>query len=132
MKTEIKRLVLSHISSGRPSHRIGQEIWRCGDHTVHVRYRSRPKSKGTVFSYNINPNTLRADFEVWICADPEKYYLFPIRVMKEIYGDPDTYVDYQHPEIRVAEVDVSSHRVLFGRHGKSIDGTQYFRAVLGG
>jgi len=84
-----------------------------------------------MFSYNINPNTLTADFEVWICGEADSYYLFPTSVMKSIYEDPDAYVDKTHPEIRVAEVDMATHSLLFGRSGKRLDCSGYFRAVLG-
>ena len=125
----IKDQVLDRISAGRSRSRLPKEKWRIGNSVVHVRYRSSPKSK-SVFSYNINPNTLTADFEIWICGEADSYYLFPIAVMKSIYEDPDAYVDKTHPEIRVAEVDMATHRLLFGRGGKELDCATHFRAVL--
>ena len=129
-KPELKNRVLQRIASGEAFHFVGKDKCRIGERTVHVRYRSGPKSGGTVFSCNINPNTLTADYEIWICGDAETYYLFPIKLMKDIYDDPATYVDATHPKIRVAEVDTASHRVLFGRNAKSFDGSKYFRSTL--
>jgi hypothetical protein len=126
----IKAAILKKIANDQPISYVGRSKWRIGTRIVHVRFRSSAKSKGTIFSYNINPNILAADFELWICANAEVYYLFPIAVMRTIYGDPDTYVDYRHPEIRVAEVDTYSHRLLYGRGGKSMDASKYFQTTF--
>ena len=129
-ESDAKAEVLKHISDGLPISFIGKAKWRVGTNVVHVRFRSSPKSKGIIFSYNINPNTLTADYEVWICGNSQVYYLFPKLVMNAVYDDPDAYVDYQHPEIRVAEVDTSSHRLLYGRGSKSMDASPNFQKTL--
>ena len=128
--SDVKAVVLKQISIGRPISFIGNSKWRVGTDVVHVRFRSSAKSKGTSFAYNINPNTLTADYEVWICGNAQLYYLFPISVMSTIYIDPGTYVDYRHTKIRVAEVDTYSHRQLYGRGGKSMDASPYFQKTL--
>lgn len=128
-KLQIKNQVLHRISGGQSYKSLPKYKWLVNNSVVHIKYRSSPKSK-SVFSYNINPNTLTADFEVWICGEADSYYLFPVAVMKSIYEDPDAYVDKTYPEIRVAEVDMATHRLLFGRGGKRLDCSGYFRAVL--
>lgn len=128
---EAKEKVLRRISPGTPVSSVGRSKYRVGTRIVHVRWRSSAKN-GRIFSYNINPNTLQADYELWICGSDDVYYLFPTEVMKLIYQDPDAYVDYQHPEIRVAEVDSGDHRLLFGRGGKSMDASEYFCGHLRG
>ncbi len=128
--SEVKAAVLKQISIGRPISYIGKTKWRVGTIVVHVRFRSSAKSRGTSFAYNINPNTLTADYEVWICGNAQRYYLFPISVMSAIYIDPDTYVDQRHTKIRIAEVDIYSHRLLYGRGGKSMDASPYFQKTL--
>ena len=129
-KPELKHRVLQRIAGGEAFHFIGKDKWRIVERAVHVRHRSGPKSGGTVFSYGINPNTLTADYEVWVCGDAETHYLFPIKLMNDIYDDPAAYVDRAHPGIRVTEVDTASHRVLFGRGGKCFDASSNYRAVL--
>ena len=104
--------------------------YRIAEKTVHVRFRSNPKRDGRTYAYNINPNTLTADFEVWICGDAERYYLLPIARIREIYADPDAYTDYRHPEIRVLDVDTTTHRIMYGHGGKTADGTGYYRRTL--
>ncbi len=128
--SEVKAVVLKQISIGRPISSIGKTKWRVRTNVVHVRFRSSAKSKGTIFPYNINPNTMTADYKVWICGNAQVYYLFPISVMSTIYADPDTYFDHWHPDIRVAEVDTYSHRLLYGRGGKSMDASAYFQKTL--
>jgi len=116
----VKETVLKRISRGAKSLFLGKSKWRIGDRTVHVRWRTSPKAKGIVYSFNINPNTLSADYEVWICGDASRYCLFPVDLMRRIYEDPDSYPDKRHPEIRVAEVDMifthMNHRSVFRSH----------------
>jgi len=50
--------------------------------------------------------------------------------MRHIYDDPAAYVDKAHPDIRIAEVNVKSHRLLFGRDAKHLDASRYFGANL--
>ena len=129
--SESKSKVLAAISMGNKPIPLPKAKWLIGIVIVHVRYRSSPKSRGTVYSFNINPNTLTADFEIWICGDATRFFVFPIDVMRTIYDDPDSYPDYTHPSIRIAEVDVSSRRLLFGRGGKDMDASRYYGASLG-
>lgn len=126
---QIKESVLGRIANNGVISFMRNAKWRIGPKVIHVRFRSSPKS-GAVFSYNINKNTLTADFELWICCDADTFYLFPSQIMRDIYEDPDAYVDRHHPDIRVAEVDTQVHRLLFGKGGKSLDASPYFRSVL--
>tara|TARA_R110000796_G_scaffold223993_3_gene340253 strand:+ start:477 stop:881 length:405 start_codon:yes stop_codon:yes gene_type:complete len=126
---QIKESVLGRIANGHAFSFMGNAKWRIGQKVIHVRFCSSPKS-GAIFPYNINKNTLTADFELWICRDADTFYLFPSQIMRDIYEDPDAYVDRHHPDIRVAEVDTQVHRLLFGKGGKSFDASPYFRSVL--
>lgn len=124
-----KNSVLAQIANGQPVSVAlgkGRAKWQVGAHVVHVRFRTSPKSDGVTFAYNINPNSLTADYELWICGSESVYYLIPNVEIRAIYDDPDTYPDFQHPEIRVADIDTLHHRALYGRGGKSRDFTQYF------
>jgi hypothetical protein len=128
---QIKKDVAKFIGGQSAISLIGGESFKIGSHSVHFRYRTGPKSRsGRTFSYNVNPNTLRCDYEVWICGAPADYYLFPKRLMSDLYHDEDAYVDYRHPSIRVMEIDLETHALLFGRGGKRIDASSYFRKTL--
>lgn len=131
MTLEIKMDVIKKIALGRNVTPMKKAKWRIGSAVVHVRYRTDPKSDGETFAYNINPNTLTADFELWICGDANRYYLFPTDLMKSIYYDPEAYRDYTHRNIRVVDINTATHLILYGRGSKSLDGSDYFRANLG-
>lgn len=63
------------------------------------------------YKFNINPNTLSADYELWICGSAGVWYLVPIDLIGRIYSDPAAYPDHRHPEIRV--VSLNTKRSLF-------------------
>jgi hypothetical protein len=129
---EIKEKVLSRVANGKQWKKVSggrQEKWQIVNRIVHVKYRTRPSPVG-VYSYNINPNPLEADYEIWICGDTEKYYLIPTNVMQTIYKDPDAYIDHTHPEIRIADVDVVTHRCRYARNRQKLDFSAYYQAVL--
>lgn len=118
MSTSAKLLALTQVFKGVCPFFIGGSKYKLNQNTVHVRFCSVEKGRAAKFKYNINPNTLSADFELWVCGDASTYYLMPVALMQTIYGDSDTYVDHAHPEIRVVSVDTSSHNVNYGRGGK--------------
>ncbi len=127
---QIKKQVLDQIANGRRWYKAGQAKYRIGEKTVHVRFRSDPKSDKVTYAYGINQNTLSADFEIWICGDVNTYYFIPINVIKSIYNDPGAYVDKMHPKIHVADINISTHRTLHSRHGNTEDLSPYFRRVM--
>ncbi len=83
----LKENVLRQIANSTPCEKIkglGREKWRIGSKIVHARYRKDPISRrGVRYSYNINPNTLASDFEVWICGSTKIYYFIPIKIIKK-------------------------------------------------
>ena len=123
----IKRAALNKISAGKNWRPSGRATYSVNNKKVHVRYCSPPR-----YRFNINPNTLRADYELWICGSEEYYYLIPIKVIRGIYNDPMTYPDRHHPEIRVVSVDINSDKVIFGSGGKSLGLKKYRSGGLRG
>lgn len=130
MSTLEKLSALIHASRGVPPVSIGGSKYRLEHNTVHARFCSRDKGRSTKFKYNINPNTLTADFELWVCGAAATYYLLPVALMQTIYNDPNTYVDRMHPEIRVVSVDTGAHTVTYARGGKFKSIGQYLNAQL--
>lgn len=124
-----KSQVLAYLANGSTIQNLGKARVRIGGHSVHIRYRSNPKSGIAVWSFNANPNTLTAEYELWICGSAERYYLIPIAEIKEIYEDPAAYIDRHHPEIRVLEVDHTTHKCRYGTDCRK-DFAAYFRARL--
>src|SRR5688500_4368875 len=96
-----KSAVLSRIGSGRPFPTAGRAKHRVGDAVVHVRFCSTSKTDPAKYKFNINPNTLTADFELWICGSAGHYYLLPATATLEIYAHPLGYQDSHHSGIRI-------------------------------
>ncbi|PKO78124.1 MAG: hypothetical protein CVU21_04905 [Betaproteobacteria bacterium HGW-Betaproteobacteria-15] len=111
------------VSAGKSKYRIGQEL-------VHVRFCSEDAAGSTKFKFNINPNTLSADFELWVCGSVKTYYLMPVALMRSIYENPNTYVDRAHPEIRVVSVDTGNNTVTFASGGTYKSLREYLNAKL--
>ena len=82
------------------------------------------------YKFNINPNTLSADYELWVCGSASVYYLIPISLMQCIYQNPNTYVDRMHPKIRMVSVDIDSHVVTYASGGVKSSLRGYLRAIL--
>ena len=98
---------------------LRQEMQRflIGKSVVHVRYCSPNANAPGKFKFNINPNTLSADYELWVCGSAMVYYLMPISFMKGIYDTPNSYVDRRHPEILVVSVDTHAHTITYASGG---------------
>ena len=122
----IKRTVLAQIAGQSGIRPSGRATFIIQGKKVHVRYCSPP-----TYKFNINPNTLRADYEVWICGSENYYYLIPIEVIRRMYSDPQVYVDSWHPKIRVVSVKSKADEAMFAAGGRTVDLTPYRGARLG-
>jgi len=112
-----KNAALTRIAKGKTIAPAGNAKVRIGKSVVHVRYCSPNANAPEKFKFNINPNTLSADYELWVCGSAAAYYLMPISLMQNIYDNPDSYVDRSHPEIRVVSVDTHLHTVNYASGG---------------
>lgn len=116
-----KFTVLSRIAAGASAQTLGRSMVRIGWWIVHVRFRSAAHTEGgTVYRFGLNPRTLTADLELWICGSADTYYLIPKTIVHRIYNDPSALPDHVHTEIRFAEINARTHKCLCGQH-KSID-----------
>jgi len=130
MKEEIKRQMYSRIADQQGWFPSGRAKIRIGQHIVHVRFCSTNPSSPQKYKFNINPNTLTADYELWICGSEQSYYLVPIDIIKEIYSDPDSYQDYHHEGIKVVYVDNNNDFVTYATGGKSLSLKPFFKTKL--
>jgi hypothetical protein len=121
---------LAKIADGVAVAPLGKSKYRVGAWVVHVRYCSQDKGQPERFKFNINPNTLSADYELWVCGNAAVYYLMPISFMRDIYSHPDGYVDRMYPGIRVVSVNTKTHTVTYASPGVSGRLKPYFRAKL--
>src|SRR3990172_11623155 len=101
MNDEIKREVLNKVLSTDDWIYIGKDKYRFNNVVIHARFCSNNIRAPYKYKFNINPNTLRANYELWICGSPEIYYLLPNSIICEFYNSPNAYVDKRHPEIKI-------------------------------
>ncbi len=127
---QAKQATLQQIAGNLPIVSAGKAKVRIGSWLIHFRYCSENQSAPSKYKFNLNPNTLSADFELWICGAPEHFYLMPVSIMREFYRHPEAYVDSYHPNIHIVSVDAEQHRATYARGGTSVDLSQYFRALL--
>ena len=120
--------VLLSLSNGLSPLSVGRSKFRVGHRVLHVRFCSTDATGSARFKFNINPNTLSADYELWVCGTADRYYLMPVALMRAIYENPNTYVDKAHPEIRVVSVDSRTHRVIYASGGMSQSLREYLNA----
>jgi hypothetical protein len=132
MSTDVKRSVLATIAGGAPLSAAGRSKQRIGSNVVHVRFCSASSGAPGKFKFNINPNTLSADFELWICGEASIYYLIPISFISNIYDNPNTYQDKHkhHEKIKVVSVDAHDHSVMFAAGGANASIRPFLRATL--
>jgi len=130
MSADVKRSVLATIAGGATLSAAGRSKKRIGNNVVHVRFCSVDSGAPGKFKFNINPNTLSADFELWICGEASDYYLIPISFIHNIYDNPSTYQDKRHEEIRVVSVDTHGHSVMFAAGGVCASIRPFLRATL--
>lgn len=125
-----KKKVLKHLSGDLPVAPTGRAKYRIKDNIVHVRFCSLNRMAPTKFKFNINPNTLCADFELWICGSFDCYYLMPTALLKAIYQNPNTYIDRRHAKIRIVSVDTAIDTVTYATGGQYQAIREYRQAML--
>lgn len=106
-----------------------RSVYKLGGKVIHTRFKSKASS-GNKFPYNINPQTLDADYELWVCGGNESWYLMPTSLMQQIYDDPEAYVDNAHPDIRVVTVDLDTHLLMYARGGQTMSVEAYYQKKL--
>jgi hypothetical protein len=130
MSAAEKKSALLAIANGSSVLSLGKAKYRVGGSVVHVRFCSQSPSAPEKYKFNINPNTLSADYELWVCGSAALYYLMPVSFMRGIYDDPSTYEDRHHPGIKVVSVDTASHTVTYASGGVGSSLRQYLGAKI--
>ena len=127
---EIKRYVLTAISHNRDWYPLKRNKFRIDNYVIHLRFCSTDKLGTSKYKFNINPNTLNSNYEVWICGNRNTYYFIPIKIIQKMYNDPDAYIDRRHPKIRIVTVNIKNNNAWYARVGKKINLTPYFCGTL--
>jgi hypothetical protein len=119
---DTKETVLTKIANGQPISWQPKSKAKIGEKVFHYRLKNFAANGSDKFPFNINPNTLTADFEVWICGSENTFFTVPIEIIKEIYNDPDTYTNSNENQGNIKTLTVDSYHniVKYGRNGKQI------------
>ena len=130
MNEQEKSRVLTAITQGELYTSAEGGKYRFKNKVLHIRFCAIDDRGSTRFKFNINPNTLSADYEIWVCGDAGHYYLIPIEFIREIYEHPHAYQDNAHPGIKVITADRVKHQVLYAAGGEKKDISSYFLETL--
>lgn len=126
MSADEKKTALSAIANGSSVSTLGKAKYRICGSVVHVRYCSQSSRAPEKYKFNINPNTLSADYELWVCGSAALYYLMPVSFIQKNCNDPNTYEDNHHPGIKVVSVNTTSHTVTYASGGINASLRKYF------
>jgi hypothetical protein len=130
MSASEKNAALANVANGVSIVSVRKAKAQIGKALDHVRFCSRTLDASGKFKFNINPNTLSADYELWVCGSSALYYLMPVSFIRAIYDNPATYIDRIHPEIRVVSVNADAHTVTYAAGGVSSSLQGYLCATL--
>lgn len=119
-RRDIKEMVLRSLSRSQTFRWIGKAECRIDGATIHVRYCTRSAK------FNINPTTLAADYELWICGGEAHWYLLPKSVVRALHDHPRAYPDKRNPGYTVVSVNALCHRADYAAPGITLDLSPYF------
>lgn len=132
MSQAAKEQALRRVFGSENWKKTGRAKFSAGGPEVHTRYCSPSSSDSDQYKFNINENTLSADFELWVCGDDKNYYLIPMNVIEEMYNHPDAYTDSYHPNMTIVSVYTDKHEAMYARGSTKIGLEKYHRAILDG
>ena len=114
-------IVLKKIAGTAVIKNIGKNKVEIDGYTIHYRLKNYDKSFSSKFPFNINLNSINADFELWICGSDSSYYLVPIEKIESMYWHPMAYVDKHHPNIRALTVNNWNDEVIYASPSVKFD-----------
>ena len=121
MYDDSKSIVLDRISADKNWASCGHAKYLINNQIIHVRFCSTDNNREDHYKFNINPNTLSADYELWICGDTSNYYQIPIQLIYQIYNDPNSYWDHYHPEIKIVSVNIDTDSIIYSTGAEPMD-----------
>jgi hypothetical protein len=118
----IREHVVKQIAQSHSYRKIGQVEYVIAGKNFHVKVKS---GNGQKYPFNINPTVLRADYEVVICGNEDRYYVLPQELIKEIHSDPHAMPDKRNPGYTIYDMHPQQNKIVFGTGGRSLDATKY-------
>lgn len=125
-----KHRVLSKLANGMTISNAEKSKYRIGKYIVHIRFRREGNPLKQRYIFNINPNTLSAEYEIWICGSSAKYYLIPILFIQQIYNNHFGYSDGHNPGLKIVTVYAGIHEVQYAAGGTRKSLREYYLCAL--
>lgn len=116
-----EQIIFQKLADGKTIIDIGNHKVKIGDKVVYWRRKGFPQSGSPKFPYNINPNSLSADFALYICGDEQNYFLLPIAFIKMMNSHPNAYPDNRNPGYTIITIDIRDLDVLYARPSIRLD-----------
>lgn len=126
-KHNIITTVLGRIAPGKYAFNFDRSMYTLDGRIIHTRFCSGGRY-GVMFS--LNPASLRADYELWICGHPDYYYLIPQEIIRSMYTHPRAYRDRHNPNARIVRVFEYENIVCYAKMGVKMDIEEFFCATL--
>lgn len=119
-KEEIIYEVKNLVTNGKPYNEIGGNKLLFNNKVFHWRWKgiSSPPYR---FPFGINNNSLDSDYEIWICASTDAFYVIPTNKIIEMYNHPNAYVDRMYPNIRALTAYTHTDKATYARPGIQMD-----------
>lgn len=114
---EYRELVLQRIAAGKAYKKIGKVTYNIDGKLYHVKVKRGQLNK---YPFNINNAVLAADFEVYVCATEELYYVIPVELVNKMHSDPSAMPDHRYPGLTILDVYPGEEKIRFGTGGKSL------------
>ncbi len=129
-REKIKMQVVEQVAGNQEWSKAGRAKYLVGTEIVHVRFCSPDRNGTPLYKFNINQNTLSADYELWVCGFANEHYLLPMSIVRKMYNDPHSYPDRQYPGRTVVSVNVDTETVTYAAGGKALSISRYLRGTL--
>jgi len=127
-REKIKRWVLSEVFGSESFKPVGIATYGHEGIRVHVRH-----TWATVrcrFWFDVNPNTVKADYELWICGMPSLWYLVPVSALVFMQGSPTAYRNTAREATTEVTVNEIEDTCRFARNEKPLDVSAFRHGTL--
>lgn len=125
-----EQIIFNKLANGKTITDLGKHKINIGGIEIHYRLKNFPKANPDKFPFNINPNSLGAKFELFICGNEDCYYLLPVDKIKEMHFHPAAYQDKRYPKITIITIDSTRNKVTYASPSISLDITPYKNITL--
>lgn len=124
---ELKRWVLTQAGEGRVAKFVGKATFELLGKRIHVRQTWTVTRMN--WPFNINPNTLEADYELWILGW-SLWYLIPIAAIRFMYEAPSAYRNSDNQEIVTVSLNEEREECRFATEEPPLKLSAYRHATL--